>query len=120
MMPKKRHAGERQGRPGDDILWSLSSRIGTSKSETKSSVSPEPGKSIRPEPGEPHDFAPLVGFGSDELAEIGRRAGEHGCSLIGELHLELRVGEAGIDRAVEDRNDLGGRALRCREAIPRG
>src|SRR5262249_16590076 len=68
--------------------------------------------------GRPDHLAPLLGFVSDELAEVGGRARKHRVAQIGDARLDLDVGEAGIDLAVEFIDDLGGRTLGRTNAEP--
>jgi hypothetical protein len=46
-------------------------------------------------------LAPFFGFVSDELCEIGRRAGEHGAAHVGQSRLDLGISKGGVDLLVE-------------------
>src|SRR5262249_36200701 len=46
-----------------------------------------------------HHLAPFLGFVGDELAEIGGRATENNAAEVGELSLQLGIGEGGLDFA---------------------
>src|SRR5262245_21280183 len=58
--------------------------------------------------GEPYDLAPFIGFISDELAEIGRRARERLATDVGKSRSHPRVGESCIYLPVELVDDVGG------------
>src|SRR5580692_2860737 len=62
-------------------------------------------------------LGPFLGFIGDELAEIGRRAGKWHGAEIGKPLLQRGIGEASIDFLVELVDDVGGRALRCADAV---
>jgi hypothetical protein len=64
----------------------------------------------------PDHLAPLLGFVCDQFSEIGRRAPEDDAAQIGQLDLQLRIGEARIDLRVELVDDRGGRIPGCAEA----
>src|SRR5579859_7972762 len=49
--------------------------------------------SLRLDAGKPDHLAPLLGLVGDELAEIGRRARQQRGAEIGELGLDLRLGQ---------------------------
>src|SRR5712691_11135277 len=70
--------------------------------------------------GRPDHFAPLLGFLSDELAEVGGRARKCRAAQIGKPHFRVRVGEYLVDLPVELVDDLGGRTPRRAHAVPRG
>jgi hypothetical protein len=42
-------------------------------------------------------LAPLLGFGRDELAEVGRRAGKHRAAQVGQPRLDLGLGERAVN-----------------------
>ena len=46
-------------------------------------------------------FTPLLRFVGDELAEVGRRAGEPGTGQLSEPRLHLRIGKPRIDAAAQ-------------------
>src|SRR5215470_1282302 len=71
---------------------------------------------IRPDVRRPDHLAPLLGFVCDQFSEIGRRAPEDDAAQIGQLGLQLRIGEARIDLRVELVDDRGGRIPWCAEA----
>src|SRR5262249_14118157 len=56
-------------------------------------------------------LAPLLGFISDELPEVGRRATKWSAANIGEPRADTGIGESGIDLLVELVDGFGGRAL---------
>src|SRR5215470_2758202 len=64
----------------------------------------------------PDHLAPLLGFFGNERPEIARRATEDNAAQVGELSLQLGIGEARIDLLVELVDDLGRRLCRCAEA----
>src|SRR5262245_8078430 len=68
--------------------------------------------------GELDDLAPLFGLVVDQLAELSRRHRRRHCADLVEPRDQLRVGERGVHRLVEDRDDLARRALRGRDAVP--
>src|SRR4051812_8798379 len=55
---------------------------------------------------------PLVGFGLHDLAEPFRCGDDRHAAEFGEALLDHRLGKDIVDRLVEDRDDLGRRALR--------
>src|SRR6516165_665902 len=61
-------------------------------------------------------LGPLLGFFGNERPEIARRATEDNATEVGELSLQLGIGEASIDLLVELVDDLGRRLCRCAEA----
>ena len=70
-------------------------------------------------PGELDHLGPFLGFVGEELAEFRRRSRSHGPAQVVEPRLDLRIGEAGIDLAVErldDRPAACCAARRCRTA----
>src|SRR5262252_3676814 len=75
--------------------------------------------SIRLRAGELDHLAPLLGFIGDQLAEILWRAWNDGRAEAGKRRLQLGIGEARIDLAVEQVDDVSGRVPRCADAVPR-
>jgi len=71
--------------------------------------------SFRLDVGGPDHLGPFVGFLGDQLFKAGGRAGEHHTAQVGELSLQLGIGETGIDLLVELVDDLGRRLCRCAE-----
>src|SRR5262245_23469272 len=63
-------------------------------------------------------FAPFLGIVSDELAEVGDRAGKYHAPNVGEPRLQLGISEPRIDLAIELINDLGRRVFGRTEANP--
>src|SRR5262249_23886112 len=61
----------------------------------------------------------LLGFGSNELSEFGRRHRHRHAPKVGDPRLKLWVGEDGIDLSVELLDDLSGRVFRHANAVPR-
>src|SRR5262249_53554953 len=51
--------------------------------------------------GELDHLGPFLGLIGDELAEIGRRTGEHGATKLGKPRLDLGIGECGVGLPVE-------------------
>src|SRR5262245_52252361 len=68
--------------------------------------------------GRPDYLSPLLGFLSDELAELGGRAGKWGFAEIGKPRLHLGIGEASVDPLVELADDLSWRARRHADPVP--
>ena len=68
--------------------------------------------------GRPDHLAPLLGFVGDELAKVGGRASDHRAAEVGKPHLQLRIGEPGIDLIIELVDDLGGCVLGRADALP--
>jgi hypothetical protein len=64
------------------------------------------------EVGGADDLGPLLGLGGDEIAEIRRRARQRRVAEVGELRLDPRIGERGVDLPVDPLDDLGWRAAR--------
>src|SRR5689334_21358375 len=62
--------------------------------------------SLDPDVGALRDLAPLRDLILDDLLEIGGRSAEHDAVEIRELRADPRLGEAGIDPAVEGRDDF--------------
>ena len=62
--------------------------------------------------GRPDYLAPLLGFLSDELAEVRGRAGKWGFPEIGKPCLHLGIGKASVDLLVELADDLSWRVRR--------
>src|SRR5262245_17957268 len=63
-------------------------------------------------------FAPFLGIVSDELAEVGDRAGKYHAPKVGKPRLQLGISEPRIDLAIELINDLGRRVFGRTEANP--
>src|SRR5262249_41850329 len=63
--------------------------------------------------GRPDHLAPLLRFVGNETAEITWRASEDDAAEVGELRLQLGIGEAGVDLLVELVDDLGRCVCRC-------
>src|SRR5262245_64942781 len=61
--------------------------------------------------GELNHLGPFLGLIGDELAEIGRRTGEHGTTKLGKPRLDLGIGECGVGVPVELVDDGRGRSL---------
>src|SRR5262245_5303085 len=74
-----------------------------------SAVSP---RSLGLDVGGPDHLAPLSGFGGDEPAEVGGRAGKDRVAHIGDPRLHLGIGKNLIDDLIEHLDGLGGRILR--------
>src|SRR6516164_4654948 len=74
--------------------------------------------SLRLDVEAPNEVAPLLRFVADELAEISRRKRERVATQIGKPRLVLWIGEASVDLLVKFVDDLGGRGLRCADAVP--
>src|SRR5262245_27265013 len=68
--------------------------------------------------GELDHLGPFLGLIGDELAEIGRRTGEHGATKLRKPPLDIGIGECGIGLPVELVDDGRGRSLGCAEAPP--
>src|SRR6516164_9745525 len=66
----------------------------------------------------PDEVAPLLRFVADELAKVSGRKRERVATEVGKPRLVLRIGEACVDLFVELVDDLGGRRLRCADAVP--
>src|SRR5262245_27459765 len=66
----------------------------------------------------PDHFAPLLGFVSDELAEVRRRTSQQCTAEVDQPCLKFRIVETSVDLFVELADDLGGRGLRCADAEP--
>ena len=73
---------------------------------------------LRLDIGRPDHLGPFLGFVSDELAEVGGRAGKDRAAQIGKPRLDLGIGEGRIDLLVELVDDFGGRVLGRTDAIP--
>src|SRR5947209_20618502 len=74
--------------------------------------------SIRFDARELDHLAPLLGFLSDELAEVGRRARKCGGAPLGKPRLHLGIGKGRVDLRVELVDDLGRRVARRADAGP--
>src|SRR5262245_62052175 len=68
--------------------------------------------------GRPDYLRPLLGFVSDEFAEIGGRAHKYCAAQVGEPRLEFGIGKARVDFLVEPVDDFSRRVLRCTDALP--
>src|SRR5262245_38474911 len=68
--------------------------------------------------GELDHLGPFLGLIGDELAEIGRRTGEHGATKLGKPRLDLGIVECGVGLPVELVDDGRGRSLGRAEAPP--
>src|SRR5215471_16039099 len=75
--------------------------------------------SIRLSPRELDHLGPLLGFLSDELAEVGRRERERGVAEVGNPRPDPRIGEARVDLPVELVDHLNGRIPGRTDAVPR-
>src|SRR6516162_4273533 len=69
--------------------------------------------------GGPDHLAPLIGFVSDQLPKVSRRARKHRTTQVAKSRFQLRIGKARIDLSVELVDDLGGRAHWRAHAVPR-
>src|SRR5215510_319814 len=76
-------------------------------------------ESLRLRTRELHHLGPLLGLLGHVLPELGGRAGNERRSHAGEPLFHGRIGEDRIDGGIELVDDLGGRAFRRTEAIPR-
>src|SRR5262245_20908670 len=74
--------------------------------------------SLRLDAGGLDHFGPLLGFGSNVLAEISGWATERCGAEVGKPRLDLGIGEASVDCPVEVFDNLCRRALRRTEAAP--
>src|SRR5262245_11829355 len=63
--------------------------------------------SLRLDVRRPDHLAPLLGFVGDEPPEITWRATEDNAAEVGQLSLQLGIGEAGVDLLAELADDLG-------------
>ena len=72
---------------------------------------------IRLDVRRPDHLAPLLRFVADELAKVSGRKRERVATQVGEPRLVLRIGEASVDLLVKFVDDLGGRGLRCADAV---
>src|SRR5262245_4091339 len=68
----------------------------------------------------PNHLAPLLRVVSDELAEIGGRAGTQRAAELDQPRVELRILERCVDLPVEPVDDRDRRCLRCTDAEQRG
>jgi len=57
--------------------------------------------SLRLDAGELDHLSPLLGFFSDQLAEVGRRTRKHRAAEIGKPRLRRGIGESRIDLLIE-------------------
>src|SRR5260370_37875132 len=69
--------------------------------------------------GELTHLDPLFGFIREELCEVSGRAGQRRAAEIGNQCLHLGVGKGGVEFLIEPLDNVGGRAGRCGDAIPR-
>src|SRR5262249_60410708 len=74
--------------------------------------------SLRLDARELHPLAPLLGFVSDDLCEVGGRARQR-LAEVSQTDLHLGVGEGRVDLLVELLDDLGWRVPGNADAIPR-
>src|SRR5262249_16837347 len=74
--------------------------------------------SLRLDARELHHLAPLLGFVSDDLCEVGARARQR-LAEVSQTDLHLGVGEGRVDLLVELLDDLGWRVPGNADAIPR-
>src|SRR5262245_39092541 len=74
--------------------------------------------SLRLDVGRADHLAPLLGFVSDELPEIGGCTGKHRAAQVGKPRSHLGIGEARIDLRIEFVDDFGGRVLGRAYSIP--
>ena len=74
--------------------------------------------SLRLDAGELHHRGPLFRVGGDDLAERGGRIGHRRVAHIVERGLERRIGDDGVDGAVQFIDDLGRTILRRNDAVP--
>src|SRR5260370_7478627 len=68
--------------------------------------------------GCPDDFAPLLGFVGEKLAELGWREGSRRAAQVGKARLDFGIGEGGGDLLVESIDDFRGRVSRRADAEP--
>src|SRR5262249_3970965 len=66
----------------------------------------------------PDHLGPLLGFVGNEPPEITWRATEDNAAEVGQLSLQLGIGEAGVDLLAELADDLGRYVCRWAEAEP--
>src|SRR5262249_47594089 len=76
--------------------------------------------SIRLSPPELDHFAPLLGFLSDQLAEVSGRTRKHRATEVSEPRFHVGIGEAGIDLLVELVDDFDGRVFWRADPYPAG
>ena len=74
---------------------------------------------IRFDIGRPNHLGPFFGFLNDKLAEIVGRARHLDAAQIGDPCFHIRIDQGRVDLLVEDLDDIGGRALRCGDSVPR-
>src|SRR5947209_658139 len=77
-------------------------------------------RSFRFDAGELDHFGPFLGLLGNELPEIGRRAGEHRTSKVGEPLVDAGIGETRVDLSVELVGDIRRRASRSDNPVPPG
>src|SRR5262245_24092495 len=70
-------------------------------------------RSLNLDAGELDHLGPLLGFLSDELAEVGGRTGKHRTATLSETPLWLEIGKDCIDLFVELVDDFDRRIPRC-------
>jgi hypothetical protein len=73
--------------------------------------------SLRLDVGRPDQTAPLLGFVSDELAELRWRTRKHRRAKISKLRFHLGIGEGSIDLSIQLVDDFGGRILGRSHAV---
>src|SRR6266851_6906208 len=76
-------------------------------------------RSRRLDVGHADHLGPLVSFVGNEFAELGRRHRHWHASQIGEPHLHLGIGKAGIYLPVDLVDDLGRRSFWRADPVPR-
>src|SRR5262249_50913566 len=74
--------------------------------------------SVRLDAGELDHLAPLLGFLSDQLAEVSGRTRKHRATEVSEPRFDVGIGEAGIDLLVELVDDFGGRVFGRADPVP--
>src|SRR5499427_10807097 len=65
------------------------------------------GQSLWLDAGEPDHLAPFFGFVGDQLAERGRRTRQRHVAEVGETGPQLGIGKTGVDRFVQNLDNLG-------------
>src|SRR5262249_61944160 len=63
-------------------------------------------------------LGPLLGFGREQLGEVGGRAGQRRAAELGNPCLHLGIGKGGVEFLIEPVDDGGGRAGGRGDAIP--
>src|SRR5262249_41594813 len=100
------------------MRWHPATRRSDNETLWKVSPSSAETSSLRLDVGGPDHLAPLLGFLSDELCEVGRLARKRGAAQLGEPRLDLGIGEARIDFLVKLVHYLGWSVLGCSDAGP--